>query len=74
MKIIVDCYGGDKSPSANVEGAVTALKEFDDLTLVLTGDENEIKEELKKTGYQGDRIEIVHAPEIITATTSPPPP
>lgn len=71
MKIIVDCLGGDHSPSANVEGAVTALKEYKDLTLVLTGGENEIREELKKLGYQGDRIEIVHAPEVITGDDKP---
>ena len=71
MKIIVDCFGGDKSPSANVEGAVLALKEHSDLSLILTGDENVIKTELDRLGYTGDRIELVHAPEIITGEDKP---
>ena len=71
MKIIVDCFGGDKSPSANVGGAVRALKEHDDLRLILTGDEETIKNELDRLGYTGDRIEIVHAPEVITGEDKP---
>lgn len=71
MKIIVDCFGGDKSPSANVEGAVLAVKEHEDLSLILTGDENSIQSELDKLGYSGDKIEIVHAPEIITGEDKP---
>ena len=71
MKIIVDCFGGDKSPSANVGGAVLALKEHDDLRLILTGDEDTIKNELDRLGYTGDRIEIVHAPEVITGEDKP---
>lgn len=71
MKIIVDCFGGDKSPAANVEGAVLALKEHDDLRLVLTGDEDTIKSELDRLGYTGDRIEIVHAPDVITGDDKP---
>ena len=71
MKIIVDCFGGDKSPSANVEGAVIALKQHKDLSLILTGDENIIKAELEKLDHDGDRIEIVHAPDIITGEDKP---
>lgn len=71
MKIIVDCFGGDKSPSANVEGAVIALKQHKDLSLILTGDENIIKSELKKLDHDANRIEIVHAPDVITGEDKP---
>lgn len=71
MKIVIDCFGGDKSPSANVRGAVLALKKHDDLSLILTGDEEQIRQELDGCGYTGDRIEIVHAPEIITGDDKP---
>ena len=71
MKLIVDCFGGDKSPAANVEGAVLALKEHEDLSLILTGDENIIKSELDRLGYTGEQIEIVHAPEVITGEDKP---
>ena len=71
MKIVIDCFGGDKSPSANVQGAIKALKKYDDLTLILTGDEGQIKAELDRCGYTGDKIEIVHAPEVITGDDKP---
>ena len=71
MKIVVDCFGGDKSPGANVQGAIDALSRYDDLHLVLTGDEAQIKEELSELSYDKDRIEIVHAPEIITGDDKP---
>ena len=71
MKLVIDCFGGDKSPGANVEGAVIALKAHEDLSLVLTGDEEKIKAELARLGYESDRIEIVHAPEVITGEDKP---
>ena len=71
MKLIIDCFGGDKSPSANIEGAIIALKAHSDLGLILTGDEEAIKAELSKHAYDGDRIEIVHAPEVITGEDKP---
>ena len=39
VKIIVDCFGGDRSPDANIDGALAALKANGDLHLILTGDE-----------------------------------
>lgn len=71
MKLIIDCFGGDKSPAANVEGALLALKEHDDLSLILTGDEEQLKAELSRLGYTGDKIGIVHAPEVITGEDKP---
>ncbi len=71
MKIAVDCFGGDKSPGANVEGAVWALDRHDDLELVLTGDEAKIRDELSLYNYDTDRITVVHAPEIITGDDKP---
>lgn len=71
MKLVIDCFGGDKSPAANVEGAVISLKAHEDLSLVLTGDEEKIKAELDRLGYGGERVEIVHAPEVITGEDKP---
>lgn len=71
MKILIDCFGGDKSPAANVQGALLALKEHSDLSLVLTGDEGRIQEELDRAGYRGDRVTVVHAPEVITGEDKP---
>ena len=71
MKIVIDCFGGDKSPSANIEGALAALQDHDDLSLILTGDEETIKSELSRLSYTGDRVEVVHAPEVITGEDKP---
>lgn len=71
MKLVIDCFGGDKSPSANIEGAILALKEHDDLSLILTGDEEKIMAELARLGFEGERVEIVHAPDVITGEDKP---
>ena len=39
IKIIVDAFGGDKSPIVNIEGAIKALDSISDLNIVLVGDE-----------------------------------
>ncbi|MBQ0009913.1 MAG: phosphate acyltransferase PlsX [Ruminococcus sp.] len=71
-KLIVDCLGGDHSPSAPVEGAVAALRENPDLSLVLTGDETVLREELKKYGSaESERLAIVHAPDVIDPGEKP---
>lgn len=63
MKVVVDAFGGDNAPLEVVEGAVLAVKRNKDLTVVLTGDENKIKEILNG---RTERIEIVHAPDVVT--------
>ena len=71
VKIVVDCFGGDRSPDANIEGAVTALEKFPDLYLILTGDEEIIKSKLDGKKYDDSRIEILHAPEIVGCDEKP---
>lgn len=68
MKIVVDAFGGDFAPVEVVEGAVQAVKANKDLTVVLTGDENKIKEILSG---RNERIEVVHASEVISNNESP---
>ena len=71
IKIAVDCFGGDRSPSSNVEGAIKALKEIQDLYLILVGDEELIKSELSNFEYEKERIEILHASDVITCNDTP---
>ncbi len=66
MKIIVDAFGGDFSPQANVAGSVTAVNLLDDVEIVLVGDENKINFELEKIGYSGNKISVINAPDCIT--------
>ena len=71
VKIIVDCFGGDRSPDANIDGALAALKANGDLHLILTGDEAVIKEKLEGREYDSSRLETVHAPEVIGCDEKP---
>ena len=71
MKIIVDAFGGDNAPVEIVKGAITAVNLIDDVEVILTGDENKIKEVINEIGYKGEKISIVHAPDVITNDESP---
>ena len=71
IKIIIDCYGGDHSPQANIDGALSALAKTSDLYLIFTGDENAIKEYLNGKTYDQGRVEVVHAPEVIGCDERP---
>jgi len=68
MKIVLDAFGGDNAPLEIVEGAVLAVNENKGLTVVLTGDEAKISEIL---GGRTERIEIVHASDVITNDDTP---
>ena len=71
MKILLDCFGGDHSPEANVEGGLKALEAFPDLHLIFTGDEAALKACLDGKKYDASRLEIVHAPEVIGCDERP---
>lgn len=71
IKIIVDCFGGDHSPEANIDGAIAALRNFDDLQIILTGDEQTLKAALAEREYPAGRIEIVHASQVIDCNDRP---
>ena len=71
IKIIVDCFGGDHSPQAPVDGALAALAKNPDLHLLLTGDEATLKAALAGKAYDAARLEIVHAPEVIGCDEKP---
>lgn len=63
MKIVIDAFGGDNSPGEIVEGAVLAIQKHKDLQIILTGDEEKIKNVLNG---RTERIEISHAPDVIS--------
>lgn len=71
IKIIVDGFGGDLSPIVNVKGAIKALNEIEDLEIILSGDEEILKNELKAYKYDEKRLSILHAPDVITCHDKP---
>lgn len=64
MKIVVDAMGGDYAPKAVVAGVIEAINEFG-VEIALVGIKDQIELELTKYSYPKDRIEIVHAPEVV---------
>ncbi len=71
MKIAVDIFGGDNSPSALIDGCVDAAKLYDDVEFVFTGDERIITDYMSEKGYGSSRISIIDAPEMITCGDQP---
>ncbi len=71
IKILVDCFGGDHSPEANIDGAVAALAAIPDLYLILSGDEQTIRAKLAGKSFDQGRVEILHAPQVIGCDERP---
>ena len=70
-RVAVDAMGGDNAPFEIVKGAVEAVNENQHIKVYLTGKEDVIKNELSKYTYEENRIEVVHASEVIE-TAEPP--
>ena len=72
VKVVVDAMGGDNAPVEPVKAAVEAVKEKQNIQVILTGQEDVIRAELKKySDYPSDRIRVVHASQVIE-TAEPP--
>lgn len=71
MVIAVDAVGGDHFPQIPVAGAIRALGENPELEILLVGPKELIESELRKYDDHLERIDILHAPEIIGMDDSP---
>ncbi len=71
IKIAVDCFGGDHSPEANIDGALASLEVFPDLKIILSGDAPVLEKSLSARACPRERIEILHAPEVIGCDEKP---
>ena len=71
MRIYVDCQGGDNAPEAQVLGAVNALKEHENLQLILAGDSDKISSLVPDDKILKDRISIEHCSDSISNNESP---
>ena len=71
IKVIVDCFGGDHSPTENILGALEALNLHEDLFILLTGDKDIINPILEKETYDKSRLEILDAKEVISCNEVP---
>lgn len=69
-KIAIDVMGGDYAPDEIIKGCVLATKDIDS-TLVLVGKKDVIEEKLSAYTYDEQKIEIVHADEVIEMDEAP---
>ncbi|MBE5828846.1 MAG: phosphate acyltransferase PlsX [Butyrivibrio sp.] len=71
VRVAVDAMGGDKAPFVTVKGAVDAVNEADNLKVFLVGQKDKVESELSKYKYDGSKIEVVDATEVIEMAEPP---
>ncbi len=72
MKIALDAMGGDFAPKNPVAGAVDALRDFPDISIILVGDEQRLRTELAAHNATGltDRISFHHSTQVVDMNDS----
>ena len=70
MVIAVDAAGGDHYPENPVKGGLEALNANESLHILFTGPSDIIEKELSELSYDSGRVDILHAPEIVTMDDS----
>jgi glycerol-3-phosphate acyltransferase PlsX len=63
VKIALDAMGGDNAPDEIVKGALIAVEEYPNVSILLVGREEVLREKL--AGKSSPRIEIVDAREVV---------
>ena len=72
MRIGVDVSGGDNAPHEILKGCFDVLDQLDpDDTLVLAGNEDEIREEMSERGVEDARLEVLACGDPIGMDESP---
>ena len=73
MRIVLDAMGGDNAPGIEIDGAIEAVKELKDITVVLVGKKDVIDNILKGKADAETlkRIEVVNADEVVTMSDHP---
>lgn len=71
MRIALDAMGGDHAPGSVVLGAVQAVQKDAEMHVILVGDQAQIEPHLAAAQGLRDRLEILHATQVITMEESP---
>ena len=71
MRVVVDAHGGDNAPLEIIKGCCLAVKEIEDLSILLVGRKNELQEIIAENGIPENCFEIVDAPDVITMEDEP---
>ncbi|MCB9851076.1 MAG: phosphate acyltransferase PlsX [Phycisphaerales bacterium] len=70
-RIALDAMGGDHAPGAIVRGALEAVAQMEDVVVVLVGREDVIHQEIRASGPMPERLEVVHASEVVEMDETP---
>ncbi len=71
MRLAIDAMGGDDAPGPIVQGCLDALAADEHLSLVLVGDEPQVKPLLDQAKVSSDRVEFIHTDEVVGMNESP---
>jgi len=69
--IILDAMGSDSRPNSEILGALSALKEIKDITILLVGNEKKIRLKLEGFPFDRKRLQIIHAEQDVQMSESP---
>lgn len=65
MRISLDAMGGDHAPATTIDGAIEAVKESKEISVILVGNEEELGSEIAKRRYKSKRLVIKHASQVV---------
>ena len=71
VRVAVDAMGGDNAPGEIVKGALQAVQAEKDIKVFLVGRQDAVNAELAKYTYDKEKIEVVHAEEVIEMAEPP---
>jgi len=71
MRVALDAMGGDYAPAVTIEGAIDTINDFEDVEIVLVGDETVIARELDGKRFLSQRISIKHSSQVVAMDESP---
>lgn len=70
-RIAIDAMGGDDGLAVMLAGTAQACSRYPDSSFLLVGDEAAIRAELSRYPELAARAEIVHAPDVVSASEKP---
>ena len=71
ITLAVDAMGGDHGPKVTIPASIKALSKYDQLHIILVGDQSTIEAELQKNKYSNSRLSVYHASEVVEMDESP---
>ncbi len=71
VTVAIDAMGGDQAPSEIVKGTLSAIESLPMARFILVGKEEVLERELAPFGGQSERLQLLHAPEVVEMAEVP---